>query len=114
MSIKLLRMHGHLHHMCTSFARWARCTPGYYDDHRRQVSSLGNLALHNLRIAFQRFDTQATMSHYYLRATNSWMVASMRNMSEMYQKAIRAFHRTYQHASHCRTQSTSDEFLREH
>ena len=48
----LPRAHGHLHYMCMPFTLWACCAVSYCDDHRRQISSLSNLTLHNLRIAF--------------------------------------------------------------
>ena len=91
----LLRVYGHLPYMCTSFA-------GHCDEDRRQVSSFGNLALHNLRLVFQRFETWAAMSHYYLCAKDSLMVASMHEASRMYQRATRTFRRAERHASHFR------------
>ena len=91
----------HLHYMCTSFALWASHAAGYCEDHKERVSSLSNLMFHN-RIAFQRFETWAAMSHYYLRARDSWMAASMHEASQMYQRAARAFLRAEWHASHCR------------
>ena len=105
-------MHGR--YMCTSFTQLAHCATGYCDDHSPLVSSLGNLALHDLRIAFQRFETPAAMSHYYFRAKDSWMVASMREASHMYQRAARTFLYIERHTSHCGIQSTGDEGLREH
>ena len=61
----LLRAHGHLHYMCTSFARWAGWAT-CCDTHRRQVSSLSKSALHHLQMEFQRFETW--VAHYYVRA----------------------------------------------
>ena len=78
------------------------------------MSSLGNLALQDLHIAFQRFEMWAAMSHYYLRATDSWMVASMLEASRMYQRAAHALLCVERHASHCCIQSTSDGGLCEH
>ena len=42
----LLRAHGHLHYMCMSFARWARCVVGYFDDHRLHVSLVCGVPFH--------------------------------------------------------------------
>ena len=80
----LVRVHGHLHYMCMSFARWARRAAGYYDDHGWQISSLSNLALQNPRIAFQRFEMWAAMLHNYRCARQSWMAASIHGASQMY------------------------------
>ena len=73
----------HLHYMCTPFARWARRVASYCDGHTQQISSLSNLALYNLRIAFRRFETWAAMLHYDLHTRGSWM-ASMHEASQMY------------------------------
>ena len=50
---------------------------GCCEDHRRQISSLGNLTLHNLQMVFRRFETWVAMFHYYFCARDSWMVASI-------------------------------------
>ena len=63
------------------------------------MSSLGNLTLHNLRIALQCFETWEAMLHYYLLARDSWMAASMHEVSQMYQRAARAFLRAERLAS---------------
>ena len=79
-----------------------------------KISSLGNLALHNLQIAFQHFETWAVRSPYYLCTRDPWMAASMQEASQIYQRAVHAFLHAEQHASHCCIRLTSDEFLREH